>query len=110
MRTQLNALAGAACIGLVLSSASPAFAADVESGYRYKSSCGADEPRPAVAWRALGSRVEVTPPGAGYTLIYNTNGIYTGTENGGLTAGGKWIVYVTTGDVDQGNTFGSCTS
>lgn len=41
------------------------------------SSCSVgSETRPAVTWWANSRKVDVTPPGAGYTLYYDTHGVY----------------------------------
>lgn len=82
----------AACI--VIATAGTAHASDGESGWRYGSQCNVgSETRPAVTWRAS-KVVEVTPPGATYTLVYGTSGTgYRTSTNGGLMQGGYWEVY-----------------
>lgn len=57
--------------------------------------------------RALGSPVDVTPPGYSNPLFYYTGGYYLSRTTGGYMAGGDWIIY-TLNDVDRPNTYDAC--
>lgn len=107
---RIKSLTAAICgVAMVGALALPALAADAETGYRYASACTVgSETRPAVTWRAMGE-MEITPPGAGYTVDYNSPLQYITRTTGGTMAGGYWVVY-STNDVLQPNTYGSCTN
>ena len=114
MRLKMVLGVAATSLALTVATSLPAMAADSEQGYRYPSSCTiGTENRPAVSWRAIGGTILITPPGMSGTpndpYVYSSPSTYASVKNGGLMAGGKWVVY-STNDVDQAKTFGSCTS